>query len=138
MAANTTPIYSRIADIQFNPLVLTGNTTTTLGAGTIYLLFTADPTNGGRVERVIIMPLGTNAATVFRLWINNGGVTTTATNNTQIRDITIPATTVNQAAAIGSIESILNVVLPPAYTLYATLGTTVLAGFAVTVFGGKY
>jgi hypothetical protein len=138
MAANTAQIYSRLADIQFGPTVLTANTTVDLTAGTIYLIFTADATNGGRVEKLIIMPLGTNVATVLRIWLNNGGVTGTRANNNQIRDVTCPATTVSQVAAIGALEVPLNIALPLGYTIYVTTGTTVAAGFDVTAVGGKY
>ena len=47
MAANTAPIYSRLADFQFVVAALAANTTKDLTSGTIYLVFTADATNGG-------------------------------------------------------------------------------------------
>jgi len=137
-AGNTSAIFSRVADIQFGPTVLTANTTVDLTAGTTYLIFTADATNGGRVEKLVFMPLGTNTATVLRIWLNNGGSTGTRANNNQIRDVTMPATTVSQVAAIGAIEIPLNIALPPAYAIYITTGTTVAAGFDVTGIGGKY
>ena len=137
-AGNTAAIFSRVGDIQWINAVKTANTTTDLTAGTVYLIFTADATNGGRVEKLIILPLGTNIATVLRLWINNGGVTTTAENNTQIRDITLPSTTVSQLAALGALEIPLNIALPPGYRLYATVGTTIAAGVDVIAVGGKY
>lgn len=137
-AGNTSPIYSKVGDIQWINTVITSNTTTTLAAGTVYLIFTSDATNGGRVEKVIIMPLGTNVATVLRLWINNGAVTTTAANNTQARDITLPATTVSQVAAIGALEIPVNIALAIGYALYATIGTTIAAGVDVVAIGGKY
>jgi hypothetical protein len=139
MAANTAPIYSRSADVQWTTNnVVAANTTTDLTSGTIYTLFTADATNGGRVEKVIILARGTNVATVLRLWVNNGGATGTAANNTQVRDITVPATTVSQVAAVGALEVPLNIALPPAYVLIATIGTAIAAGLWVTVVGGKY
>lgn len=137
-AGNTAAIFSRVGDVQWIIAVKTANTTVDLTAGTIYLIFTADATNGGRVEKIIIMPLGTNTASVLRLWINTGGVTGTAANNTQIRDISLPATTVSQVAAIGALEVPLNIAMPPAYTLYATVGTTIAAGVDVTAVAGKY
>ena len=139
MAANTSPIFSRLADIQWvTGSVLTANTTKTLAAGTVFLVFTADATNGGFVDKVIAKPLGTNVATVLRLWINNGSSTGTAANNAMIADETLAATTNSEAAAISETEIPLNIALPAGYRIYATIGTTVTAGFDITAFGGKY
>ena len=138
MAANTTPIFSRLADIQWIITVLTANTTKDLSSGTIYLIFTADATNGGRVEKLVIMPLGTNTATVLRIWINNGGVTTTPASNTLYKDVTMPGTTNSEVAALLPTEIPLDLALPAGYRLYVTTGTTVAAGFDVTAVGGKY
>ena len=139
MAANVQPIYSKTADIQWaTEIVQSANTTTNLTAGTIYHIFSADTTNGGYVQRVRFRPLGTNAATVARIWINNGGNTTNASNNTLWDEIAIALTTVSQTAAQATYELPLNFPLPPSYKLYVTLGTAVLAGFDVTVIGGKY
>ena len=139
MAANIQPIYSRLADVQWaTEIVQSANTTTTLTSGTIYPIFTADTTNGGYVQRVRFRPLGTNAATVARVWINNGGDTTVSGNNSLWDEIAIPLTTISQTAAQATYEIPLNFPLPANYRLYVTLGTVVLAGFDVTVIGGKY
>ena len=139
MAANIQPIYSRLADVQWaTDIVQSANTTTTLTSGTIYPVFTADTTNGGYVQRIRFRPLGTNAATVARVWINNGGDTTVSANNSLWDEIAIALTTVSQTAAQPTYELPLNFPLPANYRLYVTLGTAVLAGFDVTVIGGKY
>ena len=139
MAANTAPIYSKVADIQWSEFaVKSANTTTTLTSGTIYPIFTADTTNGGYVQRVRFRPLGTNAATVARVWINNGGDTTNEVNNSLWDEIAIALTTVSQTAAQATYELPLNFPLPAGYRLYVTLGTLVNTGFNVTVIGGKY
>ncbi len=139
MAANIQPIYSRLADVQWaTEIVQSANTTTTLTSGTIYPVFTADTTNGGYVQRIRFRPLGSNAATVARVWINNGDDTTVAANNSLWDEIAIALTTVSQTAAQATYELPLNFPLPASYRLYVTLGTAVLAGFDVTVIGGKY
>lgn len=141
MAANTTPIYTRIGDIEWSVSAATAsNTTTTLTSGTIYLCFSADTTNGGYVQRMRFRTLGTNSnATVARVWINNGSSTGTAANNILWDEITLPATTVSQVAAQANYELPLNFALPPSYTLYVTLGTApTSAGWAISVIGGKY
>ena len=139
MASNVQPIYSTTADIQWSTAtVLAANTTTDLTSGTIYQVFSADTTNGGYVQRIRFRGLGTNAATVARVWLNNGGDTTDSTNNTLWDEISIALSTVSQTAAQATYELPLNFPLPPSYRIFVTLGTVVIAGFNVTVIGGKY
>jgi hypothetical protein len=72
MAANTSPIFSAHGDFQ------SGGTLTTAAADYTGLninnnvLFTADPTNGSFVQKVRFKALGTNTASVARIYINNG------------------------------------------------------------------
>lgn len=140
MAANTKPIYSRVADIQWG--TISAANTAKDGTGTVVTVFTADATNGGRVERLRIRALGTNVATVLRVFINNGSTNTTAANNSLYEEITLPSTTLNEAAAILNKEILFNdgdgLVLPPGYKINVTLGTAVSAGYQVTAVGGKY
>lgn len=140
MPANTNPIYSRVADIQWNSYLTAANTTADLTTGTIYLLFTADATNGGFVQKLRLRstPAGNTTATVLRLWINNGGTTATASNNILYDEISLPATTASGTAATPNYEIPLNIALPPGYRLYATIHTASANGWAATVVGGKY
>jgi len=139
MAGNNAPIYSRVADVQWNSTpVQSANTTTDLTSGTIYPVFTADTTNGGYVQRMRFKPLGTNVATVARIWINNGSATTTTTNNSLWDELTIVASTASQTSALPVYEIPLNFALPPSYRLYVTLGTSGATGYDVVTIGGKY
>lgn len=139
MPSNTTPIFTRVADIQWSISANTANTTTDLTAGTSYLVYTADATNGGYVQKIRFRSLGTTTnATVARIWINNGSATSTQSNNTLWDEITLPATTVSQVAALANYELPLNFALPPGYRLYVTLGTGTTSGWDVIVIGGKY
>lgn len=138
MAANVSPIYSRLGDIQWIDTVLAANTTTDLTAGTNYLIFTSDATNGGRVDKLRATALGTNIATVLRIWLNNGSTTATLANNTLYFENTMPSTAVSQVAALAAVEIYLGIALPAGYKLYATLGTAVAAGFDITAVAGKY
>lgn len=141
MPANVQPIYTRTPDVQWTISAMTvANTTTDLTSGTIYLAFSADSTNGGYVQRIRFRTLGTNSnATVARVWINNGGATTTPANNTLFDEITLPTTTVSQVAAQANYELPLNFALPSGDRIYITLGTApTSAGWSATVIGGKY
>lgn len=135
---NTAPIYTASADTQWTVSATTANTTKDLTSGTIFTAFTTSST-GGYIQRIRFKPLGTNVATVARVWINNGGATGTASNNTLWDEITLPATTVSEVAAQANFELPLNFALPPGETIYATVGTSpTSAGWQATVIGGKY
>jgi hypothetical protein len=141
MSANNQPIFTRTPDVQWTTTpMIAANTTTDLTGGTIYLAFTADATEGGYVQRIRFRTLGSNSiATVARIWINNGGVTTTAANNTLFDEITLPTTTLIQTAAQANYELPLNFALPPGDRIYVTLGSApTSAGWQATVIGGKY
>lgn len=141
MPANTQPIFTGTPDVQWTTTpMIAANTTTDLTSGTIYLAFTADATNGGYVQRIRFRTLGSNsAATVARIWINNGGATGTAANNTLFDEITLPTTTVSQTAAQANYELPLNFALPSTDRIYITLGTAPnTAGWQATIIGGKY
>ena len=143
MAANTTPIYSRAGQISFSALLQTANIAKD-GTGATQLIFAAGA-DGARVERIRIKPVGTNVATVVRIFINNGSDPASAANNVLYAEKTIAANTLSEAA-----ESVLNelptitdttafpLVLPPSYRLYATIGTTVAAGIRITAIGSTY
>lgn len=139
MPSNTSPIFSKAGDIQWNVTpIVTANTTTDLTTGTSYLIFTADATNGGYIQKLRIRPLGTNVATVLRVWINNGSTIATASNNILYDEVSMAISTVSQTSALALYELPLNFALPLGYKIYVTLGTTVVAGFDVTAIAGKY
>lgn len=134
---NTTPIYTASGDTQWAVSATTANTTKDLTSGTSSLVFTAGD-QGGYVQRIRFMALGTNTATVARVWINNGGSTGTASNNTFWDNISLASTTNSETSAQPVFELPLNIALPAGYKIYITLGTAVAAGYTITVIGGKY
>lgn len=134
---NTQPIYTASADTQWIGSATVANTTKDLTSGTAYLAFTASST-GGYVQRMRFRPLGTNVATVARVFINNGGATGTTANNILWDEISLPATTLSETSSLPTYELPLNFALPPSYRLFVTIATVVAAGFAITVIGGKY
>lgn len=139
MAANQNPIFSRVGDIQWNTTaILTANATTDLTTGTSYLIFTADATNGGYVQKLRFRSLGNNVATVARVWINNGLTVATAANNILWDEISLAISTASATSALAVYELPLNVAMPAGYKLYVTLGTTVATGYDCIAIAGKY
>jgi hypothetical protein len=140
MAQNTSPVFPLVPVVTWvNTGAVTANTTTDLTAGTNYNSgFTANATNGSRVDYIRVRALGTNVQTVMRVWINNGSTTATATNNTQFFERTLAATTVSQTAELPDVIIPINVSMPAGYKFYYTFGTAVAAGFGIQVVGGDY
>ena len=140
MAQNTSPVFPLVPIVTWvNTGAVTANTTTDLTAGTNYNSgFTANATNGSRVDFVRVRTLGTNVATVMRVWLNNGSATGTAANNTLFFERTLASSTVSQTAE--QIDTVLpiNVSLPAGYKIYYTFGTAVAAGYSISVVGGDY
>lgn len=134
---NTQPIFTASADTQWAVSAVTANTTKDLTSGTISLVFTAGD-KGGYVQRMRFRALGTNIATVARVFINNGATTATASNNVLWDEISLAATSVSETSALATYEIPLNFALPAGYRLYVTLGTGVAAGYSITCIGGKY
>jgi hypothetical protein len=134
---NTQPIFTASADTQWAVSAVTANTTKDLTSGTIALVFTAGSA-GGYVQRMRFRALGTNIATVARVFINNGATTATASNNVLWDEISLAATSISETSALATYEIPLNFALPAGYRLYVTLGTAVAAGYSITCIGGKY
>lgn len=138
MAANTAPIFSRSPNVDWAITCLAANTTTDLTTGTSYLVWTADATEGGKLDYLRIRPLGTNVATVIRVWLNNGATTGTAANNTLFTEITALASTASATSALAGYLHEMNLPLDLGFRVYVTLGTAVAAGFDITGVGGNY
>lgn len=145
MAANTTPIYSIRGDSSVNNATTMPSTFTTAAADYTgstatnnKLVFTGDATNGGFLQRLRFKAIGTNTASVARVFINNGSANTTAANNTFYGEISLPATTAIATAATVEIDYPMNFALKPGFTIYVGLGTTVAAGWVCTAIGGQY
>jgi hypothetical protein len=138
MAANVNPIFSRTPQIEWGGTpVLAANTTKDLTSGTIYQIFAGDATEGSLLQRIVVQPLGTNVATVLRLFLNNGLTTATAANNTMIDQLGVLATTNSETTAVSAYVFPLILPIPAGYRLYVTCATVVAAGFHVTAIGGR-
>ena len=136
MPANTSPIFPLTPQIGW--ATITAANTGTDGTGTVNTLFTAGA-NGGRVDYIRCRALGTNVATVLRVFINNGSTNATSTNNALFEELTLPITTAsNTSDTGGEYDVALNLSLPTGYKINVTLATAVAAGWKVTAVGGDY
>jgi hypothetical protein len=141
MPANTNPIFSALGSVQWNPTFLTNANTAKDGTGTVASIFTGNATGnnaGNFVQKLLARSLGTNVATVLRVFINNGSVNTIAANNSLIAEMTLPATTISELAAQPDYVLPLNFAIPPGFKINCTIGTAIAAGYAITIIGGEY
>lgn len=149
MAANTAPIYTRTSDVQLCGEIIgsSANTATDGTGANTYLVFTASATEGSFVQRVILKPVSTVAATVARLWYCSdtgsfvAGTTNTAANTTIVGEVSITAWTASNTLAAPQYEVAVNFALPASTKLLMTFGTSTGAattGFNPLVIAGKY
>jgi hypothetical protein len=144
MPSNTKPIFTKAGDVSTNGT--TGMSALVLNAANDYtgidadvaLVFTADATNGGFVQRLRFKAGGTNVATVARIYLNNGSTPATATNNAFYGEISLPATTAIATAAVVDVDYPMNFALPAGFRIYFGLATAVAAGWNCIAIGGKY
>jgi hypothetical protein len=137
MAQNRQPIWTK------EPNLGTGNNTTmaptlTTAAADVtgvnannLLVLTGSP-DDTYVTGLRFKPLGTNVATVARIYLNNGATNTTAGNNELIGEVSLPATTASSVAATVEVPWYWGELLNTGWCLYVGLGTTVAAGWRVT------
>jgi hypothetical protein len=138
MAANTLPRFPAIGDVQWATTALTTANTAKDGTGTVLTAFTADATDGSWVREVRFQPAGTNIASMARIFINNGSTNATAANNIYYGQITLPATTNSETAALFAPIFPLGFWLPAGYKINLTIGTTVASGYYCSVVAASY
>lgn len=145
--ANTSPIWIAKGDVSTNngtlmaqAITLAANDYTGAGANNV-LVFTASG-DGAYLRGLKFTAAGSNVQTVARVFINNGAINTTASNNSFLDEITLPLTTASTISALPApimmFNGALGMFLPPNFRLYAGLATAVSAGYFVTpIFGGQ-
>lgn len=136
MAINTSPVFPGIPKIGRSGTITTAITTVDGDLSGAAVVFTADATNGSRVDYLRVRALGTNTATVLRIFINNGSTAATGANNVLFTEATIAATTLSQVAALAETTIFLDLALQAGHKLLITIGTTVSAGLQVTAVCG--
>lgn len=146
MAANLNPIFPLTPNIKFVTLI-TADASYTVPTTAGAVIFTAG-VNGSKVDQIKARALGTNVQTVLRLFVNDGlGVL--AANFTLVYEKMLPAST---AAATDITGIDIDILIPkdtgvnvcpipylaPGQKIYASIGTTVAAGWSVSAYGGDY
>lgn len=138
MAANVQPIHPLVVNNTPSTFVtLTTANTAMDGTGTVGCVFLAG-SNGARLDGLRVKALGTNVATVLRVFVNNSLTNATAANNCLISEVTIPATTASNTAATTNISVPLDVALQAGFKVNVTIGTSIASGITIFADGGNY
>lgn len=144
---NQKPIFPRVWDTSAN-WATTLSTTMTTATGDFtwasanhVLVHTADATSGSIVYGIIFKSIGTNTASVARIYQNNGSANTTPANNGFIGEMSLPWTTsINTAAVAWDFvwKPSVPMVLPPSFRIYVGLWTTVASWWVPTCIAWKF
>ncbi len=138
MSQNTAPIFTQTPNIGIGSIAVSNSVSPfDMTSGASSSLFTAGA-SGSYVSKIRIKPSGSTAATVLRFFINNGGDTTVATNNTLYAEISIPAITVSTTLAQNDFEVPMNIAIPGSYSIYGISAAFTTGGFEITTIGGNY
>jgi len=141
MAANTQPIFPKTPRNWILPDLIAANNTLDLTSGTSYLLMTAE-VNGSKIDKIRVKanPSQNTAATVMRIWVNNGGALGTSGNSSMVGELHIPATVASATSALPDNEYVLGLPIQAGYKIYLTFGTAPGGSgeFMATGFGGDY
>ncbi len=143
MPANNIPIYTRIPDITTDgttgmSAAITASAGDYTGVSANYKLVHTAGSNGSYVKSLVFKAIGTNVAAVMRVFVNNGSTQGTATNNSFVGEISLPATTASTTSATAEIEYPLEFGLNAGFKIYVGLGAAVAAGWTVTAIAGQY
>lgn len=120
-----------------SPATLTAANTALDGTGATgrALIFTAGA-SGSLLPSIRFMHLGTNVATLCRVFYNNGSDPEVAGNNALVGEKAIAANTVSQTAESIPYDLSLDLVLAASDRVYVTLATAVAAGIKITPING--
>lgn len=143
MPANVNPIYTVTPDVSKDnatgmSALITAAAADYTGVSVNYVLVHTAGANGSYIRRLRLKAGGTNAAAVLRVFINNGALQTTATNNEFYGEIGLPVTTASATAATVDIDYPMDIQLRSGQRIYVGLGAAVSAGWAVTAIAGQY
>lgn len=137
MAQNTTPIFCAVPRASWASTGTSANTNKD-GTGTVATVFTADATDGSKIEKVYMKHLGGNVATVVRFFVNNGLTNATAANNTLVHEVALAAWVNSEVAESTGYVWYADLVLPAGYKLNVVTATAIASGVQCTAIGGDY
>ncbi len=143
MVANVNPIFAARGQLPFSPTVTLANTAQD-GTGTVDFLQIAGATwivgaDGAFVIGIRFKSKGANASSsLARVFVNNGGVNTTAANNIFIDEMFLPITALSQTAVQAAVMMPIGFILPAGHRVFITLATAAAGGWQAMAIVGDY
>lgn len=142
MAANINPIFTKTAQVKWVVDMTAANTSLGLDTGTSYDSNFSGSTEGSYVSEIRVKAgAGQNtAASVFRVYINNGSSISTRANSVLFTEVALPALTGVQTNSTQEFIIPMDIMIPSGYKIYFTLGTAPGGSgtFQACVVGGNY
>lgn len=112
--------------------VSAANTSRDASGSNVYELYEA--LQACYVGRAIFQPLGANAATAARIFVNNGEPISTAENNKLNAEVTVPlVSAATETAGLSSTDLTLNIYLKAGQKILVTVGTAPTDGIDVSL-----
>ena len=136
---STTPNYASKPTVGAATLT-TGDTSRSAPA-TAGTIFTPDATNalGAQVERITIEPLGTTTATVVRIFRHDGSAYHLYTEvQLQVQTAAGGTAIIPQTLEAVNYPNLFPILVPPNWTLKASVNDTQAAGVKLIAEGGSY
>jgi hypothetical protein len=137
MAQNTSPIFTQTPSLGFGILLGDVNTSFDMSTGVSSSLFTAGA-SGSYINKIRFKPSGSTAASVLRVFINNGGATTIGANNVLYAELSVPNITLSNTVAQNDFEIPFNIAIPANYRLFGTTATALGGGYDIVTVAGDY
>ena len=143
MAGNTNPIFAAKGLLPWSDNVTAANTTLDGASGTVnYIKFAgsawAAGADGAFVVGLRFKGKGANAASLARVFINNGAAETTAANNCFLTEYLLPLTALSQTVPQPEIIVPFGFILPAGHRIFWTLATAVATGWQAVAICGDY
>jgi len=142
--ANTNPIFIGTPNVQWAKLFASSLPTGSHNAcgtlGTDVMVAYSASSAGSRIDEIKVVSLGTNNATVVRLFINNGQDNTVPANNSLFYELAVAGSSISEPTpqAINEIVFTNGLNLGASFRLLAVTSVSQSAGLHITAFGGDY
>lgn len=137
----TTPIFIRRPKISWSN-VITVISNTRDGTNTTFQqpLFSANTENGSYLDYIRVKSLGSNFTGVARIFLNNGGNTTNAVNNSMMAEISLPISTWSETITTTDVSYYTRLAIPAGWNVYVSVANSInaTAGWNFTAVGGDY
>ena len=123
--------------INWFPSAITAANTAKDGTGAVSYIY-GPVDQDTYIDRVVLRAIGSNVASVARLFINSGESQSASKNNILFAEKALAATTLDEADAFADNIIATDLWLPAEYRLFVVLGTAVASGYMVTAVAGEY